>query len=307
MSNVKYQISNDNPVVSIVCATYNHQPYLRRALDGFLMQKTTFPYEIIIADDCSTDGTKAICDEYVAMYPGIMQYVSKNKNIGGIENERRAIAAARGKYIATCEGDDYWTDPQKLQKQVDFMEAHPECSVTWTRYEKYIQSEDRFTTDGNIDLFLGGKNNSVEITTHMFLHRWITQYLTMVFRRDAYDNTWCKSYQYYRDSHQFYHLLQKGKGYILNFSGGIYRQTGEGIYSDLDHIKRQEIQIAVFKELWKVNNDEDAKSMYEFNIRYLLEQLRKTKGERKKQIKYAWALFVASRDLKGLLYNIGNL
>lgn len=306
MSNVKCQISNDNPVVSIVCVTYNHNPLIRRAMGGFLQQKTDFPFEIILADDCSTDGTSAICDEYAAKHPELVRSIHSERNVGGVENERRAIEAARGKYIATCEGDDYWLDVRKLQKQVDFMEAHPEYSVTWTRYEKYIPSEDRFTTDGNIDLFMGGKDYT-EITTHMFLHRWITQYLTMVFRKDAYDNSWCKMYRYYRDSHQFYHLLQNGKGAILNFIGGIYRQTGEGVYSDLDHIKRQEIQIAVFKELWHVNNDERVKEMYEFNIRYLLEQLRKTKGSRMKQIKYAWALFLASRDMKGLMYNISNL
>ena len=293
----------NNPIVSIVCVTYNHNPLIRRAIGGFLQQKTNFPIEIILADDCSTDGTSVICDEYAAKYPEIVQCLHAERNVGGVENERLAIETAKGKYIATCEGDDYWIYPYKLQKQVDFMEAHPECSVTWTRYEKYIQLEDRFTTDGNFDLFYGGKN-SVEITTHMFLHRWITQYLTMVFRRDAYDNTWCNKYQYYRDSHQFYHLLQNGKGYILNFCGGIYRQTGDGIYSDLDHLRRQEIQIAVFEELWRVNKDVRAKEMYEFNIRYLLEQLRKTRHTQCEQLHYIWALFFASRDFKGLISNL---
>ena len=293
-------------VASIICVTYNHAPYIRQAIDGFLMQKTTFPYEIIIADDRSTDGTSAICAEYADKYPDKIRHFRGEYNVGGVENERRAIEAAQGEYIALCEGDDYWIDPKKLQKQVEFLETHPDYSVTWTRYKKYLQSEDKYLSDGNDDLFKEGQE-SIEITSHIFLHRWITQYLTMVFRRSAYDNTWCKQYKYYRDSHQFYHLLQNGKGAILNLIGGVYRQTGDGMYSDLDHIHRQQVQIEVFKELWKVNKDNDAKSMYEFNIRYLLEQMRKVKAPKIGQYKYAWRLFAASQDFKGLFSNIEKI
>ena len=291
---------------SIVCVTYNQAKYIRRAIGSFLTQKTDFPFEIILADDCSTDGTSAICDEYAAKYPDVIRHIRGDYNVGGVENERRAIDAAQGEYIAVCEGDDYWTDPKKLQKQVEFLEAHSDYSVTWTRYEKYVQSKDTYLSDGNDDLFCGGKEY-IDITTHMFLHRWMTQYLTMVFRRSAYDNSWCNKYHYFRDSHQFYHLLQKGKGAILNFIGGVYRLTGEGVYSDLDHLKRQKIQIEVFKELWKVNNDEDAKSMYLFNTRYLLEQMRNAKAPKREQYKYAWRLYAVSLDLNGLFSNIKKI
>ena len=240
------KIEESNILVSIVCITYNHVRFIKEALESFLKQETNFPIEIILVDDCSTDGTNAICDEYAAKHPMVVRCIRTERNVGGVENERRAIEAAKGKYIATCEGDDYWIDVRKLQKQVDFMESHPEYSVTWTRYEKFNQVENRYYTDGNDDLFRGGKEY-IDITTHMFLHRWMTQYLTMVFRRSAYDNSWCNKYHYFRDSHQFYHLLQNGKGAILNFIGGVYRQTGEGIYSDLDHIRRQKMQIEVFK------------------------------------------------------------
>lgn len=295
-----------NPIVSICCVTYNHAPFIREAIDGFLTQETSFPVEIILADDNSTDETIEICKGYAAQYPQKIKLIHTNSNIGGVENERRAIEAAHGKYIATCEGDDYWTDPLKLQKQVEFMESHPEYSVTWTRYEKYLTNDNVRMSDGLEDLFADGKEY-LDVTTHMFLHRWITQYLTMVFRRDAYDNEWYKKYQYYRDSHQFYHLLQKGKGCILNFIGGVYRQTGEGIYSDLDYIHRQKMQIAVFKELWMVNNDGRVKEMYVFNLRYLLEQLRKTKGSRMIQLRYAWILFKTSYDIKGFLWSLKKI
>ncbi len=120
-----------NPVVSICCITYNHEPYIRDAIEGFLMQKTTFPIEILIFDDASTDGTQEIIKSYAEKDPRIKTFLQ-------IENQWRKgkyglldwlFPTARGKYIALCEGDDYWIDPYKLQKQVDFLEANPDCSL----------------------------------------------------------------------------------------------------------------------------------------------------------------------------------
>lgn len=114
-------------IVSISCITYNHEPYIRECLDGFMLQKTTFPIEILIHDDASTDGTAEIIREYEAKYPKIIKpiYQTENQYSKGI-----SISAtfnwprAKGKYIAMCEGDDYWTDPLKLQKQVDALEKN---------------------------------------------------------------------------------------------------------------------------------------------------------------------------------------
>ena len=119
------------PVVSISCLAYNHEQFIRECLDGFLMQETTFPVEILIHDDASTDSTKNIIREYEAQYPHII------KPIYQIENQYSKVKhpdvifvfpRAKGKYIALCEGDDYWTAPNKLQTQVDFMESHPHYS-----------------------------------------------------------------------------------------------------------------------------------------------------------------------------------
>ena len=113
------------PLVSISCITYNHEPYIVQALNGFLMQKTTFPFEVLIHDDASTDGTTEIIKGYAQKYPEIIKplYEEENQWIKG----RRGSAEfnfprARGKYIAFCEGDDYWIDENKLQMQVDFLE-----------------------------------------------------------------------------------------------------------------------------------------------------------------------------------------
>jgi len=122
----------NNILVSISCITYNHEKYISEALESFLMQKTNFKYEILIHDDASTDNTAKIIREYEKKYPEIIKPIyqtvnqySKKIKITIIYNYPRA----KGKYIALCEGDDYWTDPFKLQKQVDYMELHPECSL----------------------------------------------------------------------------------------------------------------------------------------------------------------------------------
>lgn len=119
--------------VSIVCTAYNHEKYIRRTLDGFVMQKTDFAYEAIVHDDASTDGTAAIIREYAQKYPNIIKpiFQSVNQYSRNVSITKDIIKPiAKGKYIAHCEGDDYWTDPQKLQKQVDFLDNHPEYSGT---------------------------------------------------------------------------------------------------------------------------------------------------------------------------------
>lgn len=123
---------SEKPLVSICLLTYNHAPYIRRTLDGFLMQKTDYPLEIVIHDDCSTDGAQDIIREYVAQNPSLYNAILQKENQWSKIRDgvtELLIGAAKGKYILFCEGDDYWTDPLKLQKQVDYMEAHPNCSM----------------------------------------------------------------------------------------------------------------------------------------------------------------------------------
>lgn len=120
-------------VVSVSCLTYNHEKYLKQALDSILMQKTNFKYEIIVHDDVSSDGTVSIIEEYARKYPSIIKPIiqSENQYSKGISITHKFILPmAKGKYIAYCEGDDYWTDPYKLQKQVDFLENNKEYIAT---------------------------------------------------------------------------------------------------------------------------------------------------------------------------------
>lgn len=142
-----WQGDTAQPLVSICCITYNHEPYIEDALEGFLIQVTDFPYEILIHDDASTDRTADIIRENEAAYPNTIKpiYQKVNQYSKGIDPGLINRNRAKGKYIALCEGDDYWIDPSKLQRQVDFMEANPDCSLCF-HASKHVQanSPDRF-------------------------------------------------------------------------------------------------------------------------------------------------------------------
>ena len=120
------------PLVSVVCMAFNQVEYIRDALDGFVNQITSFPYEVIVHDDCSTDGTAEVVMEYASRYPGFVIPFIETENQyskGALLYKDLVRPLTRGKYIALCEGDDYWIDPDKLQLQFNFMEAHPDFSM----------------------------------------------------------------------------------------------------------------------------------------------------------------------------------
>jgi glycosyltransferase involved in cell wall biosynthesis len=117
-------------VVSVCMITYNQENYIQKAIDGVLMQNTEFEIELIIGEDCSTDKTRIICAEYQKQFPQIIKLKTYQKNIGMIPNLIETLNACTGEYIAICEGDDYWTDPLKLQNQVDAMEEYPDCLIS---------------------------------------------------------------------------------------------------------------------------------------------------------------------------------
>lgn len=129
---------NNSCILSIRCFVYNHEPYLRQCLDGFVMQKTNFVFEAIVHDDASTDGSANIIREYAEKYPDIIKpiYETENqysKHDGSLRRIMDSALSPSSKYLAICEGDDYWTDPYKLQKQIDALEAHPECSICFAK------------------------------------------------------------------------------------------------------------------------------------------------------------------------------
>ena len=117
------------PKLSIVSITFNHEAYIKETLDSFVAQRTEFPFEIIVADDASTDDTAAIVRKYARSYPNLFRPILRTRNVGVHANFTDALSSARGDYIALCEGDDFWTDPYKLSKQVTFLEQNPRTTV----------------------------------------------------------------------------------------------------------------------------------------------------------------------------------
>lgn len=136
-------------LVSVCLTTYNHEQYLERALDSILAQEVDFEYEIIIAEDCSQDRTRNICEEYKKRYPDLVKLILQEQNVGLIRNNVSLMNQASGKYIAVCSGDDYWCDTKKLQKQINFLQdnldysmcftnAYEESNLPWEEYKREI-------------------------------------------------------------------------------------------------------------------------------------------------------------------------
>ncbi len=162
-------MQDQRPVmVSVKCLTYNHAPYIRQCIEGILMQETDFRYEIILHDDASTDGTTEILREYEQNHPDVIRVLYEEENQFALGSSMYKVdAMTRGKYWAVCEGDDYWIDPHKLQKQVDVMEAYPDCMLVCNRTllfsiksqsmvgENYCYNESRFVSTKDI-IYRGG-------------------------------------------------------------------------------------------------------------------------------------------------------
>lgn len=172
------------PLVSICCLVYNHAPYLRECFDGFLAQRTDFPVEILVHDDASTDNSADIIGEYAARRPDLFKplYQSENQFSKGIVQMsiHFQFPRATGKYVALCEGDDYWCAPEKLQRQVDWLESHPECGLVYSQVQWYFDREKRF------DRNWGGPGAG-ETTLERLLEGNCIPTPSIVIRRDLLD------------------------------------------------------------------------------------------------------------------------
>ena len=131
-------VLSKNPMVSVKMITYNHRPYIAQAIEGVVKQETAYPFELIIGEDCSTDGTMEIVLEYQKKCPDIIRVITSDKNVGAKKNGYRTAKACRGKYVAFCEGDDYWHRYDKLKLQVEYLEAHPECGLVYSDYDRHF-------------------------------------------------------------------------------------------------------------------------------------------------------------------------
>lgn len=236
--------------------TYNHAPFLKQAIEGVLAQKTNFKFELIICNDHSPDHSHAVISEYAAKFPDIIRYFNHKDNIGFVENQRFAFEHAKGEYLAYCEGDDYWTDEDKLQLQYDFLEAHSEYVMVTARNLLLHQDENRITDDGKNELFKD--REYIDFTQESFFIQRPTQTFTYLIRRKYMDLKWIDIYPNYRDLYYFYHVLEFGKGRSFNRVIGVYRLHSGGVFSSLEIEKKHLTSIEIFKNIKRVNKDSRA-------------------------------------------------
>ena len=245
-----------NPLVSINCMTYNHKAFIRQCLDGFMMQKCSFDFEVLIHDDASTDGTQDIIREYEVKYPDIIKpiYQKENQYSKGIDPSLKYNAPRiKGKYIALCEGDDYWTDPYKLQKQVDFLESHPDYVMCSHRFNQYIQDKNLLEEEKNLT-FQGADYD----LKNLIGGKWLTQTLTVMYRRSALDLKEYESYGMSMDIILFYALLKNGKGYCFPDIMATYRLHGGGVWSEVSLNQRRLIEFRARLAIYNVEHSDMA-------------------------------------------------
>jgi len=249
-------MNKQNPLVSICSLAYNHEPFIRQCLDGFMMQNTNFPFEVLIHDDASTDGTADIIREYEAKYPDIIKpiYQTENQYSKGCDIcSNYLFSRAKGKYIALCEGDDYWTDPYKLQRQVDFLEAHEVASMCFHDAKKIDlignkkgdfrrYNKDQYASVENLIVGGGGFCPTASL---VFRTQCISDY------PDFCKNCFVGDYPL-----QLY-LSFKGKIYYFDNKMSIYRKgvpnSFTQTYSKIDYSIRIEKMIDTFKMLDGIN------------------------------------------------------
>lgn len=223
-------------LLAIKCIVYNHEPYLRDCFEGFVMQKTDFRFVVIAHDDASTDGSTAIIREYEEKYPDIFHpiYETENqysKHDGSLTRIVGEAAVATGaKYIATCEGDDYWTDPLKLQKQVDFLENHPEYGCCCTRYRYYFQKDGEFSKADHFEGVFKQGDVGIEYNhDNYFEIGRLPQILTTVYRADLFPkDAYYHKLKNNQDDAFFYCMTLYGKIWLINEVTGVYRKHDNG-------------------------------------------------------------------------------
>lgn len=238
--------------VSVCVQTYQHVDFIRQCLDGILMQKTNFDFEILLGEDQSTDGTREICLEYARRYPGKIKLflhqrennILVNGNPSGRFNYLYNIFSARGKYIAVCEGDDYWTDPLKLQKQVAFLENNPEYVACHHRF--IVKDQD----DSTVEDFQSSRKK--DFTSDEMATGVLMKSNTIMFRNVEIDFPPPAMKIVNGDTFLISQISKYGAGKFLpEIEPSVYRIHDGGVWSLIDKNKKTKHRIQTYKTLAK--------------------------------------------------------
>lgn len=212
------------PVVSVCMITYNHEKFIAQAIESVLMQKTNFDFELVIGEDFSIDRTREICISYKRKYPEKINLILNEKNLGMIPNFINTIHQCKGEYIALLEGDDFWTDPYKLQKQVDFLESNTEFSAcahqSETIYDFKIEQKKQFYKNNINKTVLYTKDLLIKIPFHIS---------SIVFNQERIDISTISDYKLFRDHPLFIILSTLGPIKVFPYVMSVYRKNKGGV------------------------------------------------------------------------------
>jgi len=240
---------NEHPVkVSVAFITYNHEPFVRQSLDSVLMQETDFPFEIVIGEDCSTDGTQKIVEDYKDKHPDKIRIVTSETNVGPMPNVVRTYKTCKGKYIAVLEGDDYWTDPLKLQKQVELMEANPGFTMCFT--DRSVVNE----TGMLIQKSTIPDARKKTLTAQDIVGSYTPPSQTVLFKRSYLSSNIIESLKkvFNGDTCLFSFLSTKGEAGYIDRITAAYRLNKQGHYTNKSYISRLESKLKTYEELDKL-------------------------------------------------------
>lgn len=230
--------------VSVCIITYNQEKYIHDCLKGVLSQKTNFDIEIIIGDDCSSDKTRTICKSIQDKYPELIKLIARKKNLGMAENWAQTIKSCNGKYIALCEGDDYWTDELKLQKQIDFLELNSDYNICFTRANTL--KNNKFELHPIPDTANNGSYYYIDLLKH---NNFITTASAVIRNKIDYFPEWFFNLKIV-DIALYFLVSKTAKIKCLEDITTVYRVHDKGVWSGVDQLKKVEMRLFFYKSIF---------------------------------------------------------
>jgi len=257
------------PLVSVCMVTYNHRRHIGEAIDSVLMQATDFPFELVIGDDCSSDGTDEICRSYKEQYPDRIKLLLSKERLGMTGNFLRTLDACSGKYIAHCDGDDFWTAPDKLQRQADFMEAHEDFTLCIHHVNYYYQNEGVTKAVDRPKPLVDGEAG-FEFTNSQRIRGIFIADVSCFYRKDKLPQaSVMQSYKQFADQHLYYYLNTAGKGFYINDTMATYRVHEGGVWSGMDAEGRLKTVLGWTIEIYEHEKNDDTSYMLAHRLYYL--------------------------------------
>lgn len=232
-----------NPKVSVIVVTYNHEKYILSCIESILNQKTEYPFELIICDDCSTDDTSNLISTFLANSNNKIdiKYIRHSKNIGVSDNFTHGLRECAGNYIAICDGDDYWIDPKKIERQVSFLENNPE----------YVLITENADILDNYGYHLNTKISLGPFDQEYLIFQNICTTCTVLFRKSKSIDSIIFPSLTIIDYPLYLTLLNNGLGYYSNNTSAVYRMHQNGVYTSMSNLKKIKNEIDIFEFLMR--------------------------------------------------------